>query len=391
MADDTRVTLSAAAPLVRGLLAEETGDSDRPRRLAILRSVASRAALDFSAGASSGGDYPEDFVRDPMPPLFIPAAGSAGAVEDLRLLIASRIREYRSKNNSLPSAVCLEGLGVLYVEADDSKPGLLLSRTVAVVTGAAGAIGRGICRVLLEAGCRVAATDLSAEGLRGVEKDLSSAAGGRLAVDVMDVTSEESVAAAFERIALRWGGIDIVVVNAGIAAVANLIDLDMETFRRLERVNVEGALITIRQAAGILKLQAAGGDIILVSTKNVAAPGAGFGAYSATKAAAHQLGRIASIELARYGIRVNMVAPDAVFGDEKCPSGLWAAVGPDRMKAKGLTAEQLRRHYRDRNLLKIEITTRHVANAVIFFATRATATTGATLPVDGGLPEAAPR
>ncbi len=130
---------------------------------------------------------------------------------------------------------------------------------------------------------------------------------------------------------------------------------------------------------------------MLVSTKNVFAPGSSFGAYSATKAAAHQLARIASLELASADVRVNMVAPDAVFSHEGRQSGLWAEVGPQRMKARGLSAAELEEYYRKRNLLQARVTARHVANAVLFFATRQTPTTGATLPVDGGLPDATPR
>ena len=112
---------------------------------------------------------------------------------------------------------------------------------------------------------------------------------------------------------------------------------------------------------------------------------------SATKAAAHQLARTASLELAAFDVRVNMVAPDAVFSHDERPSGLWAEVGPGRMKARGLDAEGLESYYRDRNLLKARITATHVANAVCFFLARPTPTTGATLPVDGGLPDATPR
>jgi hypothetical protein len=86
-----------------------------------------------------------------------------------------------------------------------------------------------------------------------------------------------------------------------------------------------------------------------------------------------------------------MVSPDAVFGEEKRKSGLWAEVGPDRMRARGLDEQQLQDYYRQRNLLKSRVTARHVANAVLFFATRQTPTTGATIPVDGGLPDSTPR
>jgi NAD(P)-dependent dehydrogenase (short-subunit alcohol dehydrogenase family) len=167
--------------------------------------------------------------------------------------------------------------------------------------------------------------------------------------------------------------------------------MDIVAFRKLERVNVEGTLLTIREAARVFKIQATGGDIILISTKNVFAPGASFGAYSATKAASHQLARIASLELAPMNVRVNMVAPDAVFSHGERKSGLWATVGPDRMKARGLDEAGLEEYYRGRNLLKCKVTAAHVAKAVIFFLTHQTPTTGATIPVDGGLPDSTPR
>jgi len=256
---------------------------------------------------------------------------------------------------------------------------------VALVTGAAGAIGSGICEALLAQGCHVAATDLPGAPLDGLVADLRAAHGARVLGVPLDVTEPASVAAAFGTVAGTWGGVDVVIVNAGLAHVAGLSELELEAFRRLERVNVEGALIVIAEAARHLKRQATGGDIVLVSTKNVFAPGAKFGAYSATKAAAHQLARIASLELAEHDVRVNMVAPDAVFGSGARRSGLWAAVGPDRMRARGLDEAGLEEYYRGRNLLKARITPEHVGRAVVFLATRQTPTTGATIPVDGGL------
>jgi NAD(P)-dependent dehydrogenase (short-subunit alcohol dehydrogenase family) len=167
--------------------------------------------------------------------------------------------------------------------------------------------------------------------------------------------------------------------------------MDLDAFRRLERVNIEGTLLLLSEAGRHMRHQGTGGDIVVVSTKNVFAPGAKFGAYSATKAASHQLARIASLELADVDVRVNMVSPDAVFGDATRKSGLWKAVGPDRMRARGLDEAGLEEYYRCRNLLKARVTAEHVANAVMFFVTRQTPTTGATLPVDGGLPDATPR
>ncbi|MCJ7674497.1 MAG: SDR family NAD(P)-dependent oxidoreductase, partial [Sedimentisphaerales bacterium] len=268
---------------------------------------------------------------------------------------------------------------------------LPLRNKVALVTGAAGAIGYGICRGLLETGCHLAATDVAGKKLDDFVADLRQTGGDRVIGIPIDVTDKESVSRGFESVIQTWGGIDIVVVNAGIPLVANLKDIDLDAFRKLEKVNVEGALLTLAEAARLFILQGIGGDIIVISTKNVPSPGAGFGAYSATKAACHQLGRIASIELAQYGVRVNIVAPDGVFSEGKYKSGLWEQIGPDRMRARGLDEKGLQEYYRNRNLLKLRVTGRHVANAVLFFATHQTPTTGATIPVDGGLPDATPR
>jgi rhamnose utilization protein RhaD (predicted bifunctional aldolase and dehydrogenase)/NAD(P)-dependent dehydrogenase (short-subunit alcohol dehydrogenase family) len=266
-----------------------------------------------------------------------------------------------------------------------------LEGSVALVTGAAGAIGAGICQALLEAGCHVAITDLPGENLDTMVSELKSRFGNRVMGVGIDVTDESSVIAGFAAVVGKWGGIDCVIANAGIAHVCSLEDMSIDAFKKLERVNVDGTLLVLREAGRHFRLQNRGGDIILISTKNVFAPGAKFGAYSATKAAAHQLARIASLELADIGVRVNMVAPDAIFSHGEKKSGLWAEVGPDRMKARGLDEAGLEEYYRKRNLLKAKVTARHVANAVLFFITHQTPTTGATIPVDGGLPDATPR
>jgi NAD(P)-dependent dehydrogenase (short-subunit alcohol dehydrogenase family) len=266
-----------------------------------------------------------------------------------------------------------------------------LARQVALVTGAAGAIGSAISQELLENGCHVAVTDLPSDNLDSLAQELKTMFGDRVLSVPLDVTDAQSVSAAFRAVIETWGGVDLLVANAGIAMVSALAEMSLDSFRKLERVNVEGTLLVMAEAARHFRLQGTGGDIVLVSTKNVFAPGAKFGAYSATKAAAHQLARIASLELAEINVRVNMVSPDAVFSHGARRSGLWAEVGPDRMRARGLDEKGLEEYYRQRNLLKAKVTGKHVARAVLFFATRQTPTTGATLPVDGGLPDATPR
>jgi NAD(P)-dependent dehydrogenase (short-subunit alcohol dehydrogenase family) len=266
-----------------------------------------------------------------------------------------------------------------------------LDGKVALITGSAGAIGFGICEVLLENGCTVVATDLPGQRLEKFAKDLDNVVSGKSAGIPMDVTDTESVKKAFDAVFDKYGRLDIVIHNAGIAHVSRIVDMDIKKFQQLESVNVDGTLIVLAEAGRRLIEQGKGGDIVIMSTKNVPSPSAGFGAYSATKAACHQLGRIASLEFAEHNIRVNMVAPDAVFSEGKYKSGLWELVGKDRMKVRGISEEQLHEYYRNRNLLKAAVTGRHVANAVMFFITRQTPTTGATIPVDGGLPDATPR
>lgn len=379
--------LAQIAPIVRGLLAEPTGNTDIPYKPVILKSLISKAALDFAGSAKNaeGRNYPPPLTKGRTPPLFINEEASS------REQLASAVSDYSSQHGCKPEIVCLRDLGILYVDQTKESADLPLANKVALVTGAAGAIGYGICCGLLEKGCHLAATDLPGEKLDAFAADLKEMAGDRVIGVPMDVTDEKSIAQCLETIILAWGGIDIMVVNAGIPLVKFLKDIDIEAFRKLEKVNVEGTLLTLREIAHHFILQGAGGDVIIVSTKNVPSPGAGFGAYSATKAACHQLGRIASIELAQYGVRVNMVAPDGVFSEGKYKSGLWAEVGPDRMKARGLDEKGLQEYYQNRNLLKAKITGRHVSNAVLFFATRQTPTTGVTIPVDGGLPDATPR
>lgn len=276
-------------------------------------------------------------------------------------------------------------------DVTDQAPGKSLANKVALVTGAAGAIGAGICKGLLENGCRVAATDLPGEKLDAFVDDFQQTWAEMIIGVALDVTDEASVARGFKAVTEAWGRLDIVIVNAGVPIAVTIEQMEVADFRRIQEVNSTGTMLTLREAGRHFRKQNTGGDIVLISSKNVFSPGAGFGGYSATKAAAHQLGRIASLELADCGVRVNMVAPDAVFSEGKYKSGLWAEVGPNRMRARGLDEKGLEEYYRNRNLLKVKVTATHVSNAVLFFVTRQTPTTGATIPVDGGLPDSTPR
>ena len=269
---------------------------------------------------------------------------------------------------------------------------LPLEGKIALVTGAAGAIGFGIADRLLAAGAAVVVSDIDEAGLETVSQILAGRyAEDRVTAVSFDVTGESGVRDGLERACRVFGGLDILVPNAGTAHVARIEDLDAERFRSVTNVNLMGTFNVIKTVIPVFKRQKTGGNIVVISTKNVFDPGAAFGAYSASKAGAHQIAKIAALELAELGVRVNMINPDAVFGDESVPSKLWEMIGPDRMKARGLDPEGLKEYYRQRNLLKITVTAEHVGNAVVFFATNQTPTTGAALPVDGGLPAAFPR
>jgi rhamnose utilization protein RhaD (predicted bifunctional aldolase and dehydrogenase)/NAD(P)-dependent dehydrogenase (short-subunit alcohol dehydrogenase family) len=267
-----------------------------------------------------------------------------------------------------------------------------LQGQVAVVTGGGGAIGFGIADRLLAAGAAVVISDIDETRLKTVEAVLRRRCpDGEIEILAFDVTAYSSVENAYRDISRRLGGIDIVIPNAGVAHVAKIEDLDPKKLDQVIAVNLKGTFNTIKASIPVFKRQATGGNVVVISSKNVFDPGAAFGAYSASKAGAHQMSKIAALELAALGVRVNMINPDAVFGDAEVSSKLWDLVGPDRMKSRGLDYEGLKEYYRNRNLLKARVLPEHVGNAVVFFASERTPTTGAALPVDGGIPAAFPR
>jgi NAD(P)-dependent dehydrogenase (short-subunit alcohol dehydrogenase family) len=205
----------------------------------------------------------------------------------------------------------------------------------------------------------------------------------------MDVTSEQGVADAFMQIRLAYGALDIMVSNAGIAPVGAMDELALEDWQRAFDINATGHFLVARETVKLMREQAIGGSLVFMGTKNVPSPGRDFGAYSASKAAEVQLAKVLAIENGEYGIRCNVVNPDAVFQG----SGLWSQeVRQQRAQAHGISVDELEDFYRQRNLLKERITADDVAEAVLFLASdRSAKTTGAMLPVDGGLRDAFPR
>lgn len=271
-----------------------------------------------------------------------------------------------------------------------APPEKSLSRRIALITGAAGGIGRAIAERLLGEGAVVAMTDVDLDATRKLAEEFSRRYGEGHAIALeMDVTEERSVRRAFADTVLAFGGLDIFVSNAGIARCAPVERLSRADWDASIAVNATGHLLTSQEAIRIMRSQGLGGSIVVISTKNVLSPGQDFGAYSASKAAQAQLAKIMAIENARYGIRVNLVNPDGVFLN----SGLWSPeIRAERAKAHGISVDQVEEFYAKRNLLGAKILPQDVAEAVLFFASnRSSKTTGAVLPVDGGVKDAFPR
>ena len=265
-----------------------------------------------------------------------------------------------------------------------------LARRIALVTGGGSGIGRAVAKKLAAEGAHVVIGDLDGATARRTADEIVAAVGAGRALGLeMDVTQEASVRAAFEETVLAYGGLDILVSNAGIAHSAPVVRLELADWERSFAVNSTGHFIVAREAMRLLIAQGLGGALVFVATKNVMSPGKDFAAYSAAKAAEAQLAKVLALEGAPHGIRSNIVNPDAVFQDSK----LWSdEIRRERAAAQGITVDRLEDFYRTRNLLGVGILPEDVAEAVLFLASdRSAKTTGCSVAVDGGVRDAFPR
>ena len=242
---------------------------------------------------------------------------------------------------------------------------------VVVVTGAASGIGRACAESFLKRGAAVVALDINP----AIETQYKR-------VDALgircDLTDRAAVEAALERATRAFGGVDMLVLNAGIfPSSQSLQDIPAETWQRTMSVNVEANLCLMQACHSLLKLAPCGGRIVVIGSKNVPAPGPGAGAYSASKAAMNQLARVAALEWGKDGIRINSLHPNAVYD-----TALWTEeVLASRAKAYHLTVEQ----YKKNNLLKTEVSSKDVAElAAEMCGPLFAKTTAAQVPVDGG-------
>jgi len=242
---------------------------------------------------------------------------------------------------------------------------------VALVTGAASGIGKATAGALLARGAAVVGLDLDS----GVE---SLHARPDFLGLRCDVTDEAQVRSALERAVLAFGGVDMLILNAGVfPASRRIAELPAEEWRKSMTVNLDANLILMRACHAFLKLALRGGRVVVIGSKNVSAPGPGAAAYSASKAALNQLARIAALEWGADRIRVNTVHPNAVFD-----TGLWTEeVLSQRARQYGMTVEA----YKTNNVLRTEVSSRDVAElAAEMCGPLFAKTTGAQVPVDGG-------
>jgi NAD(P)-dependent dehydrogenase (short-subunit alcohol dehydrogenase family) len=242
---------------------------------------------------------------------------------------------------------------------------------VALVTGAASGIGRACVESLLKRGAAVIGLDIDGaiEGLFNRADFL----GVRC-----DVTSASELADALEVGVNAFGGVDMLILNAGVFPAGHRIEsLEDDAWRTVMGINLDANLMLLRESYQLLRLAPRGGRVVVIGSKNVSAPGPGAAAYSASKAALTQLARVAALEWGGHGIRVNTLHPDAVFD-----TGIWSEeVLAARARHYALTVDE----YMRKNILKTEVHSRDVAElAAELCGPLFAKTTGAQIPVDGG-------
>ena len=440
--------LRAILPELRGAVSGERSKvlvvDSSPRALEF---ISSRAAPELTA---VGAACPDHLVHTKRVPLWIPFDPSADSIEALAARIRERAAAFRDQYRAYverhgdettepadpdPRVVLIQDVGLVgvaptvkaarlsrdlyhraievmagahalggFVSLDAAEsfaieywplelyklslappPGELQGQ-VALVTGAAGGIGRAVVDALASAGACVVAVDLDAEGAAEAVQGL----GERGTAARADVTSEAAVAVAFTAAVERYGGVDIVVSNAGVASSAPIEETSLAEWERNHAILGTGYFLVAREAFRVLRDQGRGGSIVFVASKNALVAGKNAAAYSSAKAAELHLARCLAEEGGDDGIRVNTVNPDAVLQGSRIWGSSWRE---ERAAAYGIEPDELEEHYRKRTTLGVNIVPEDIAEAVLHFASssRSGKSTGNVLNVDGGVPAAYPR
>lgn len=261
------------------------------------------------------------------------------------------------------------------------------SRKIALITGGAGGIGSATARRLTAEGAHVVLADLNLEGAQKVADELNAQYGeGRALAVKMDVTKEEEVAEAYAQAALAYGGVDIIVNNAGLATSSPFEETSLKEWNLNMNVLGTGYFLVAREAFKQMQAQGIGGSMVFIGSKNSVYAGKNASAYSSVKALEAHLARCIAAEGGQYGIRVNSILPDAILQGSAIWNSNWRN---ERAAAYGIEPDQLEEYYRKRTTLLVNIYPSDVAESIAFFASsRSEKTTGCMLTVDGGVPAA---
>ncbi len=357
----------------------------RTRRLPMVgldaESYARAYERDFAAFAPSGLE--EGAILDPAPRIVLDSeiglcaagktareAGMAGEIYEHTIeviLRATALGGYRALGAPEVFEVEYWGLERAKLECNEK----VFAGEIALVTGAASGIGRACMESFLDRGAAVIGLDLSPSIVSLYERP------DYLGVEC-DVTSDDAITEALDMATRRFGGLDMIVLNAGIFPVSrDIAHIPAAEWRTVMNVNLDANLSLMRECYPLLKLSPGGGRVVAIGSKNVPAPGPGAAAYSASKAALTQLMRVAAMEWGGDGIRVNMIHPNAVFD-----TGVWTEeVLKTRAKSYGLSVND----YKKRNLLNTDVRSSNVAEmAAEMCGPLFAKTTGAQVPIDGG-------
>ena len=259
-----------------------------------------------------------------------------------------------------------------------------LAGRVAVVTGGASGIGLAIVRLFAEHGANVVIADLDLEGSARIADELG---GPDKAVAVpMDVTDADAISAGIDAAVLAFGGVDLVVNNAGITRAGSLASTSVSDWDLQFAIITRGSFLVAKAAEPVLRAQRLGGDIINICSKNAVFAGPNNVAYSSAKAAQAHMVRLLAAELGEIGVRVNGINPDGVVRGSGIFAGGW---GAERAKTYGVPEEELGKYYAQRTVLKEEVLPEHIASAALALTNGTLPiTTGLVVPVDSGVPQA---